>query len=80
MYLGNSRLLQGRTTNEVVYGEWKAVAPNGATGGYYGAVGNVVSNTVNVFAMEWSELTGTLIFGGQFPNIVNGDPTLQYAR
>jgi hypothetical protein len=80
MYLGNSRMLLGKSTNDVVYGEWKAVAPNGATGGYYGAVGSIASTVVNVFAMEWSELTGTLIFGGQFPNIVNGDPTLQQAR
>lgn len=80
MYLGNSRMFLGKTINEVVYGEWKAVAPNGATGGYYGAAGNVVGNAGNVFSLEWSELTGTLMFGGQFQNIVNGDATLIQAK
>lgn len=65
MYLGNSRLLQGITTNEVVYGEWKAIAPDLATNGTYGTTGDVRS-------VEWISSYNTLMVGGSFKNFVSG--------
>ena len=65
MYLGNSRMLLGKNTNDIVYGEWKAVAPSEATNGTYGTTGEVKS-------LEWISSYNTLMVGGQFKNFVSG--------
>ena len=71
MYLGNSRLLQGKTTNEVVLGEWLAVAPENATNGQYGTTGT----ESEVYTMEWVVSQDVLFVGGKFNDIVNGSTT-----
>lgn len=67
MYLGNSRLVLGKNTNDFVYGEWKAVAPNGAVDGIYGPTGTFDE----VLCGEWVPSYTTLLIGGNYTHFTN---------
>lgn len=67
MYLGNSRLVLGKNTNDFVYGEWKAVAPNDATDGIYGPTGT----SDEILCGEWVSSYTTLLVGGNFSYFTN---------
>ena len=73
MYLGNSRMFLGKTTNDVVYGEWKAVAPTEATNGEYGVTG---TTDYEVYCLEWVSSFNTLMVGGKFENIISGSEVI----
>ena len=58
-------MLLGKNTNDIVYGEWKAVTPSEATNGTYGTTGEVKS-------LEWISSYNTLMVGGEFKNFISG--------
>ena len=68
MYLGNSRLLQGKTTNEKILGDWLAVAPSEASSGSYGINDGDGGYCSEIF-------NGYLYVGGQFTEIINNTNT-----
>lgn len=68
MYLGNSRLLLGKNTNQKMIGEWLAIAPSTASSGSYGINGNGGGFCSEVF-------DGHLYVGGEFTNLINGTTT-----
>lgn len=74
MYLGNSRILQGRTTNENAIGEWLAIAPEGANSGTYG-LGDTssIASQNGVYSLEM--IQGKLVVGGNFTTAYNGSGT-----
>ena len=68
MYLGNSRMLLGKNTNEKVIGDWLAVAPSNASSGTYG-----INNGQGGYCSEI--FNGYLYVGGQFTQLINNTTT-----
>lgn len=67
MYLGNSRMLLGKNTNQKAIGDWLAVAPSNASSGTYG---------INDGSGYCSEIfNGYLYVGGQFSQLINNTTT-----
>lgn len=64
MYLGNSRLFQGKTTNEKMLGDWLAVAPSTASSGTYGIYQPGVGYCSEIF-------NGYLYVGGDIATLIN---------
>jgi hypothetical protein len=68
MYIGNSRMLLGKNTNEKMLGDWLAVAPSTASSGTYG-----INNASGGFCSEI--FNGYLYVGGEFTEIINNTNT-----
>ena len=68
MYIGNSRMLLGKNTNEKMLGDWLAVAPSTASSGTYG-----INNGSGGFCSEI--FNGYLYVGGEFTQIINNTNT-----
>lgn len=67
MYLGNSRMLLGKNTNQKAIGDWLAVAPSNANSGTYG-INNGSGYCSEIF-------NGYLYVGGDIAVMVNGSTT-----
>lgn len=63
MYLGNSRLLLGKTTNQKMLGDWLAIAPSTASSGTYG-IDTGVGYCSEIF-------NGYLYVGGDISTLIN---------
>lgn len=74
MYLGNSRILQGRSSNENAIGEWLAIAPEGANSGTYG-VGDTSSSASENYVSCIEMIQAKLVVGGNFTTAYNGSGT-----
>lgn len=74
MYLGNSRILQGRSSNENAIGEWLAIAPEGANSGTYG-VGDTSSSASDNYVSCIEMIQEKLVVGGNFTTAYNGSGT-----
>jgi len=74
MYLGNSRILQGRSSNENAIGEWLAIAPEGANSGTYG-VGDTSSSASQNYVSCIEMIQEKLVVGGNFTTAYNGSGT-----
>ena len=67
MYLGNSRMLLGKNTNQKVIGDWLAVAPSNASSGTYG-INNGSGYCSEIF-------NGYLYVGGDVTQLINNTTT-----
>lgn len=68
MYLGNSRMLLGKNTNQKAIGDWLAVAPSNASSGTSYGIDNGSGYCSEIF-------NGYLYVGGQFTQLINNTTT-----
>lgn len=72
MFLGNSRVILGKNSSDVVVGVWEAVAPTDAVDGEYGITGT----ESEIYTMEWVQSRDILLVGGKFNDTINDSTVL----